>query len=138
MTLRRAGDRRGRRIALMPDFLAVGGIEAGEHLVGILPGEDIEPIADQRRRGIAFADFLPPFLRQLLGPRRRRGKAGDFSIAIGPAPLRPVLREDGGGGNSRGQSHGQMSMPLFHGCSGLSFQRRQHENEMSLGVERPE
>src|SRR5205085_446101 len=85
-----------------------------QELIRALAGEDIKPIADQRRRGVAFADGGLPFLRQRLGPGGRRSKAGDLAIAIGPAPLRPVLGESGCAEQNTRHDPQSSSMPMFH------------------------
>src|SRR6185312_16670464 len=68
-------------------------IQADRIFVVPLLTEDVEPVTDECRRGVAAAYRHLPLLRQLLGPRLRRREADDLAVAIGPAPLRPVGRE---------------------------------------------
>src|SRR5205085_2335486 len=83
-----------RVVLLLPDLLAVGRRQAADDLVATLAGEDVELVADQGGRGDAVAHGDRPFLRQVLRPGLRRGEPRCLAVAVGSAPLRPVLGKD--------------------------------------------
>ena len=111
MPRRRTGDHAACGILRLPDNLATARVEAKEHLIGVLPAEGVELLSRQYRGGVALADRDLPFLRQIRGPGRGRIEPGNSSIPIGPAPLRPVLGEEGVSNEQSGRSHRQ-SDPL--------------------------
>src|SRR5205823_4363157 len=96
MLLGRAG-RTERFIFVLPKFLAVGGVERARDFISFLARKNEQLVANERRRGVAFADGHFPFLREFLGPGLRRFEVTGLRVAIGAAPLRPVLRERNAG-----------------------------------------
>ena len=81
-------------VLVPPQFLCVAYVQAHGDLIHILPGKDIEPVAHQGGRGITQTHLRLPLLSQLFRPGAGRLEPGYFSIPIGAAPLRPVLREN--------------------------------------------
>src|SRR6185295_10519505 len=57
-----------RLVFVLPEFLAVGGVEAMDDFVPVLAGEDEEFVPHEGRCGDAFADLGFPLVLQLLGP----------------------------------------------------------------------
>ena len=112
--VRSANGRHG--VLVRPDFLAVGGIQTANDLVALLAREDINLAADQRGRRVSRPDGDLPFLCQFLGPSLGRGESGGLGIAIGAAPLRPILprRPAQAGQDQATRGHRHNSVCVFH------------------------
>ena len=94
---RRGGvDGEWRRVARAPDDRSRAGVERHHDFVVALPRERVDAVAHHERRGVAGAHLHLPPCRQRLRPRRRLAERRSRTVAVGPAPLRPVLgRRDG-------------------------------------------
>src|SRR4051794_16552956 len=82
-----------RGVLVFPDFFAVGGLEAEGGFLVVLNRKDVKLVADEGRGGIAQAHGDFPLFGQVFRPGGGRVEAGDFSVAVGAAPLGPVLRK---------------------------------------------
>ena len=102
----------GAAYAFRHSLLAIGGVQAQDDLIGVLPGEDVEPVPHQGGRCITCADGDLPLLRQGLGPLLGCGESGHLPVPIGPSPLGPVLGQDLA---CTDQNH-----PTQHRCDGSS------------------
>src|SRR5665213_1600249 len=87
-----AGAGHGVRLVLVfPLLRAGGGVQAADDFLLALSGKYENLIADHNRRCVAETDFDAPLLREFLGPRFGFGESDHLVVAVGAAPLRPVL-----------------------------------------------
>src|SRR5262245_24465877 len=82
------------RIAGLPENLSGSGVERAHDLVLLLPREQIDPVADDERRGVPESDLDLPTLSEYFRPDPWFGEGGKRPIPVRPSPLRPILRDN--------------------------------------------
>ena len=99
----------GRRL---PKLLAAMNVVSHDELLPTLLALNVETVARDGRRGKAFPQVLhlPEKARSALGPRIQQAGFRGFSIAAGPAPLRPIgrLRDDAEGQQNQTETSGHV------------------------------
>ena len=90
-----AGSGHGVRLVLvLPLFVAAGRVQAADDFLLALSRKHENLIADQDRRRIAESDFDAPLFGEFLGPCLGFNESDHLVVAVGSAPLRPVLGAD--------------------------------------------
>src|SRR5207248_2786862 len=76
-----------------PDLLAVLLLQGDGKLRAAAGAFQVDPALRHRRRGVALAKLLgrPREFRPLLGPLLEQARLARLAVAVGTAPLRPVV-----------------------------------------------
>src|SRR5262249_14630932 len=128
-----------RFVFVLPQFFAGSCIEAAGNLVASLPREHVKLVADQRGRGDAFTDGDLPLLREFLGPGFRRLEGRGLGVAIGTAPLRPILAPNAADAHESNEADSDIdsAMSFPHGSTSWIRERTPSTDARSAFLETP-